>query len=114
MKYFEESEFSEFDKMDPTLLAMLDDLRETYGYPIKLTSTYRSPEHPIEANKSKPGEHAYGAAVDIACVGGEATFKLVKAAIDVGFTRIGISRKNNFVHVGIGYPGAPETTIWTY
>ena len=114
MKYFEESEFSEFDKMDPTLLAMLDDLRETYGYPIKLTSTYRSPEHPIEAKKSKPGEHAYGAAVDIACVGGEATFKLVKAAIEVGFTRIGISRKNNFVHVGIGYPGAPETTIWTY
>lgn len=114
MKYFEESEFSEFDKMDSVLLAMLDDLREAYGYPIKLTSTYRSPEHPIEAKKSKPGEHAYGAAVDIACIGGEATFKLVKAAIEVGFTRIGISRKNNFVHVGIGYPGAPETTIWTY
>jgi uncharacterized protein YcbK (DUF882 family) len=110
MKYFEESEFSEFDKMDPVLLAMLDDLREEYGYPIKLTSTYRSPDHPIEAKKSKPGEHAHGAAVDIACVGGEATFKLVKAAIEVGFTRIGISRK----HVGIGYPGAPETTIWTY
>lgn len=114
MKYFEESEFSEFDKMDSVLLAMLDNLREAYGYPIKLTSTYRSPEHPIEAKKSKPGEHAYGAAVDIACIGGEATFKLVKAAIEVGFTRIGISRKNNFVHVGIGYPGAPETTIWTY
>lgn len=114
MKYFEESEFSEFDKMDPVLLAMLDDLREEYGYPIKLTSTYRSPDHPIEAKKSKPGEHAHGAAVDIACVGGEATFKLVKAAMEVGFTRIGISRKNNFVHVGIGYPGAPETTIWTY
>ena len=114
MKYFEESEFTEFDKMDPKLLEMLDTLRENYGYPIKLTSTYRSPEHPIEARKSKPGEHAYGAAVDIACVGGEATFKLVKAAIEVGFTRIGISRKNNFVHVGIGYPGAPETTIWTY
>ena len=114
MKYFEEFEFSQFDKMDPALLAMLDDLREEYGYPIKLTSTYRSPDHPIEAKKSKPGEHAYGAAVDIACVGGEATFKLVKAAIEVGFTRIGISRKNNFVHVGVGYPGAPETTIWTY
>lgn len=114
MKYFEESEFTEFDKMDPKLLEMLDTLRENYGYPIKLTSTYRSPEHPIEARKLKPGEHAHGAAVDIACVGGEATFKLVKAAIQTGFTRIGISRKNNFVHVGIGYPGAPETTIWTY
>lgn len=114
MKYFTESEFNEFEKMDPKLLEKLDQLREVYGYPIKLTSTYRSPDHPIEAKKTKPGEHAYGAAVDIACVGGEATFKLVKAAIEVGFTRIGISRKNNFVHVGIGYDGAPPITIWTY
>jgi len=114
MKYFTESEFNEFEKMNPKLLEKLDQLREAYGYPIKLTSTYRSPDHPIEAKKAKPGEHAYGAAVDIACVGGEATFKLVKAAIEVGFTRIGISRKNNFVHVGIGYDGAPPITIWTY
>ena len=48
MKYFNESEFKEFDKMDKALLIMLDSLREAYGYPIKLTSTYRSPEHPIE------------------------------------------------------------------
>ena len=114
MKYFNESEFKEFDKMDRALLIMLDNLREVYGYPIKLTSTYRSPEHPIEAKKAKPGEHAYGAAVDIVCVGGEATYRLVKAAIEVGFTRIGISRKNNFVHVGVGYDGAPPVTIWTY
>ena len=114
MKYFTESEFNEFEKMNPELLEKLDQLREAYGYPIKLTSTYRSPDHPIEAKKAKPGEHAYGAAVDIACVGGEATFKLVKAAIEVGFTRIGISRKNNFVHVGIGHDGAPPITIWTY
>ena len=93
---------------------MLDTLREKFGYPIVLNSHYRSPEHPIEAKKAKPGEHTYGAAVDIKCVGGEATFKLVKAAIEVGFTRIGISRKNNFVHVGIGYPDAPPMTIWTY
>jgi zinc D-Ala-D-Ala carboxypeptidase len=116
MKYFNnENDFKgNMDKMDPVLLAMLDDLREEYGYPIILNSSYRSPDHPIEAKKNKPGEHTYGAAVDIKCIGGEATFKLVKAAIEVGFTRIGISRKSNFVHVGIGYPGAPETTIWTY
>ena len=114
MKHFNESEFNEFDKMDKALLIMLDNLREVYGYPIKITSSYRSPEHPIEARKTKPGEHAHGAAVDMVCVGGEATFKLVEAAIKVGFTRIGISRKKNFVHVGIGYEGAPPMTIWTY
>ncbi len=102
------------DKMDPKLLSMLDELREEYGYPIILNSSYRSPDHPIEAVKSNPGEHTYGAAVDIKCAGGENTFNLVAAAIKVGFRRIGISRKSNFVHVGIGYPNAPETTIWTY
>jgi uncharacterized protein YcbK (DUF882 family) len=116
MKYFKDKEDfkGNMDKMDPKLLSMLDELREEYGYPIILNSSYRSPDHPIEAVKSNPGEHTYGAAVDIKCAGGENTFNLVAAAIKVGFKRIGISRKSNFVHVGIGYPNAPETTIWTY
>jgi len=116
LKYFtDEGDFKgNMDKMDPKLLGMLDALRKEYGFPITINSSYRSPEHPIEAAKNKPGEHAHGAAVDIKCVGGEATYLLVAAAIKCGFKRIGISRKSNFVHVGIGYPGAPSTTIWTY
>ena len=116
LKYFsDEVDFKgNMDKMDPKLLGMLDALRKEYGFPIVLTSSYISPEHPIEAAKEKPGEHAHGAAVDIKCVGGEATLRLVKAALKVGFTRIGVSRKKNFVHVGIGYPGAPKMTMWTY
>ena len=114
MKYFDKSEFNNFEMMDEKLLSMLDKMRGIYGYPIKITSDYRSPEHPIEAAKEQPGEHAYGAAVDIESVGGGKTFRLVKAAIEVGFTRIGISRKRGFIHLGIGYPGAPEKTIWTY
>ena len=114
MKYFNKSEFSNFEMMDEKLLSMLDKMRGIYGYPIKITSDYRSPEHPIEAAKEQPGEHAYGAAVDIVSDSGGKTFRLVKAAIEVGFTRIGISRKRGFIHLGIGYPGAPEKTIWTY
>ena len=114
LKYFNESEFNQYKMMDKKLLKMLDNLREAYGSPIKITSSYRSPDHPIEAKKKAPGEHAYGAAVDIVSDSGGKTFRLVKAAIEVGFTRIGISRKNNFVHVGIGYDGAPPITIWTY
>tara|TARA_Y100000748_G_C15454128_1_gene472173 strand:+ start:882 stop:1226 length:345 start_codon:yes stop_codon:yes gene_type:complete len=114
MKYFNESEFTNFKKMDKKLLTMLDHVRELYGHPIKITSSYRSPEHPIEAAKKQPGEHAYGAAVDILSDSGGKTFRLVKAAIEAGFTRIGISRKKGFIHLGIGYPDAPEKTIWTY
>jgi uncharacterized protein YcbK (DUF882 family) len=114
MKYFNKSEFSNFKMMDEKLLSMLDEMREIYGHPIKITSSYRSPEHPIEAAKKQPGEHSYGAAVDIVSDSGGKTFRLVKAAIEVGFTRIGVSRKKGFIHLGIGYPGAPEKTIWTY
>ena len=88
MKYFNKSEFSNFEMMDEKLLSMLDEMREIYGYPIKITSSYRSPEHPIEAAKKQPGEHSYGAAVDIVSDSGGKTFRLVKAAIEVGFTRI--------------------------
>lgn len=114
MKYFKETEFNNFKMMDKKLLAMLDNMRELYGYPIKITSSYRSPEHSIEAAKQEPGEHSYGAAVDIVSDSGGKTFRLVKAAIEAGFTRIGISRKKGFIHLGIGYPGAPAKTIWTY
>ena len=116
LKYFTDAgDFKgNMDKMDSKLLGMLDALRKEYGFPVIINSSYRSPDHPIEAAKDKPGEHTYGAAVDIKCIGGEATYLLVAAAIKCRFKRIGISRKSNFVHVGIGYPGAPETTIWTY
>ena len=75
LKYFNESEFNDFKMMNKKLLNMLDNLREVYGSPIKITSSYRSPDHPIEAKKKAPGEHAYGNAVDIVSVGGEATLK---------------------------------------
>jgi zinc D-Ala-D-Ala carboxypeptidase len=116
LKYFnDEHDFKgNMDKMDSKLLGMLDALRAEYGFPIQLTSSYRSPDHPIEAAKREPGEHAHGCAVDIVCIGGEATLRLVKAALKIGFLRIGVSRKKNFVHLGIGYSGAPKMTMWTY
>ena len=116
LKYFtDEADFKgNMDKMNPILLSMLDALRKEYGFPIIINSSYRSPDHPIEAAKQKPGEHTYGAAVDIKCEGGEATLRVVKAALKIGFLRIGVSRKNNFVHLGIGYPNAPKMSLWTY
>ena len=117
-KYFSPNENGldegRFEKLQPELLEKLDELRELYGKPIHITSSYRSPEHPIEARKEKPGEHTFGAAVDIGAVGGYDAFMLVNFAMRVGFTRIGVSRKNSFIHLGIGYPGAPEVTLWTY
>ena len=46
LKYFnDKNDFKgNMDKMNPKLLGMLDALRAEYGFPIILTSSYRSPE----------------------------------------------------------------------
>ena len=116
MKHFNKNEFNEFDKMNPDLLNKLDELRELYGKPITITSSYRGPDHPIESAKANgPGTHSFGVAVDIASVGGTTTLELVRAAVGVGFERIGISRKKNFIHLDIAdKTHMRNKSIWVY
>ena len=87
-------------------------LEGTLGRELTCTSGYRSPSHPVEMRKAKPGEHTEGLAVDVAAIGGNAVFEIVEAAIDLGCKRIGISRKSNFIHLGL----SPDRvkSIWTY
>ena len=87
-------------------------LEGTIGRELVVTSGYRGPDHPIEAKKSNPGEHTTGLAVDVAAIGGAAVFEIVEAAIDLGCKRIGISRKSNFIHLGLDK--SRVTSIWTY
>jgi len=94
------------------MLNFINDLEKSLGYEITITSGYRSSEHPIEAKKNKPGEHTEGLAIDVAAVGGTPVYKLVKHAMDLDCKRIGISRKSNFVHLGLSKDRV--TSIWTY
>ena len=96
----------------PRMEEFIDQLEKKLGYEITITSGYRSPEHPIEARKAQPGEHTTGLAIDVAAIGGTAVYTLVKAAIELGCERIGISRKSNFVHLGLDT--SRVTSIWTY
>ena len=98
--------------LDPKMKDFVVKLEGTLGKELTITSGYRGPDHPIEAAKKTPGEHATGLAVDIAAIGGTPVFELVEAAIDLGCKRIGISRKSNFVHLGLDKDRV--TSIWTY
>ncbi len=84
MRHFTESEFSDFSKMQPALLARLDNARQEAGVPFKLTSTYR------ECPPDKPQPHARGYAVDIACTKSRARDHILKGVRAAGFTRVGI------------------------
>ena len=112
-KYFSIEEFNcqetGENEMVEEFIHKLDELREACGFPFKITSGYRSPNHSIEKRKSKPGTHARGIACDIYVSGGSQRHTIIKEAMRLGFTGIGVAK--TFIHVDIR-----ETTpvAWQY
>jgi len=100
------------NKMLPAFMRTLQDIRNTYDKPMTVTSGYRHFTHPAERLKDKPGEHTYGAAVDIA-VNGIDALDLIVIAYGYGIRRVGIAK--TFIHLGMGDKdlGFPPA-MWTY
>jgi len=103
--------------MNKNFMDKLQTLRTSLGIALFISSGYRHPTHPIEAKKSKSGEHTLGKAVDIACRG-ETAYNIMKAAPLFGFTRIGFKQKGHgrFIHIGTATEedGFISPTIWSY
>jgi len=109
--------------MNADFMEQIQILREVYGKPMIVTSAYRDPiEHPIEANKTRPGAHSYGVAADFKVSYGDA-YELLAVAIELNvFTGIGIAQKGDpasrFIHLDTAtsemLDGAPRPTIWSY
>ena len=104
--------------MSSSFLTKLETLRTHYGKPIRLTSAYRSVEHPVERAKNKNGSkpsgfHVLGRAVDIACWNADGA-RLLEIGIQMGlfggygFSFTGSSR---FLHVDDREDGL---MIWSY
>lgn len=114
---FNKSEFdckhTGLNEMKPEFMDKLQKLRTIYGKSMRITSGYRHPTHPVEARKTHSnGEHTQGMCCDVYCVDGASRFLLIKLALELGFTRIGIAK--NFVHLGLGGRGLPNNVIWEY
>ena len=105
-KYFKEIE----DNMSKEFLFVLDEAREFAEIPFIINSAYRSPEHPLSI-KNPSSSHIKGLAVDIKATDSKTRFKIVKALIEVGFTRIGIA--DTFIHVDLDLDKT-QNVIWTY
>lgn len=101
------------NRMEPNFMARLQALRAEYGKPMVVTSGYRDPSHPVEARKARPGTHALGRAVDIACNGADA-YQLMRLAMKHGFTGIGVAK--TFVHLDDCQPadGFSRPFVWVY
>ena len=121
MKYFTPEELMcshcKASGMDQQFMEKIVDLRERLAFPFPVTSGYRCPEHPIEARKSSAGAHSTGMAIDIK-VSGKQAYRLVQAALDTGFTGIGINQKgdNRFIHLDTieNSSARPRPWVWSY
>jgi uncharacterized protein YcbK (DUF882 family) len=122
MKYFTEDELKcthcGKSGMDKDFMIRIEALREQLGFPFPVNSAYRCPEHPIEARKSSPGAHSTGHAIDIG-VQGEKAHMLLDAALQAGFTGIGVSQKGSlgrFIHLDDleDSSARPRPTVWSY
>ena len=103
--------------MDEEFMAKIVFLREELGFPFIVTSAYRCKDHPIEAKKTTLGAHVSGRAIDIA-VKGEQAHKLLKKALSMGFSGVGVNQKgaSRFIHLDDLEADAnhPRPWIWSY
>lgn len=121
LEYFKIEEFDDpfiphsGENMKPKLLLMLDKLRKMCGFAFVVSSGFRSPVHNEEVGGKEDSAHLTGEAVDVLCNSQQA-YIIVKNALELGFTGIGISQKGagqRFVHLDIREK-APRPNIWSY
>tara|TARA_R100001198_G_C5191879_1_gene184242 strand:- start:214 stop:567 length:354 start_codon:yes stop_codon:yes gene_type:complete len=117
MKYFNYEEFDSPDiqgsgqLVDPKLLEMIDEAREIYGKPIRVTSGYRTEAHNRKVGGVSSSSHLKGLAIDVACKKSDDRFEMLTALLEVGFNRIGVA--GTFIHVDID-KDKTQNVIWTY
>ena len=117
LRYFKIKEFDSPDKkgsgkeMKTSTLKMLDECRHIAKIPFRINSGYRTDTHNKKVGGVNSSSHTKGYAVDISCNDSVSRFKIIDAALKVGFNRIGVSDK--FIHLD-NDPNKSKNVIWTY
>jgi uncharacterized protein YcbK (DUF882 family) len=84
--------------MDLHFVMKLQELRTRCGFAIVINSGYRCPEWNAKTEGAAPDSwHTQGLAVDIHCVDNIRRLAIVKHAIELGFSDIGIAK--TFIHL---------------
>lgn len=121
-KWFKMSEFDSPDQpgsgelMEPAVVQALDIARDIYGFPMVVTSGFRTIEYNRQLmeqgyNASPKSSHLLGWAVDIAVPNSERRFLMLEALLDAGFHRIGVA--DDFIHADLD-PNKTPNCLWVY
>lgn len=116
-KYFKDTEFRRcsppcsIEDMEQSFLDWLDDVREEAGIPLVLNCAYRSVEYDKSKGRAGTSAHTLGVAVDIRCNSSSNRYRIIKAALTMGASRIGIG--HTFIHLDLSHTHA-QRVIWDY
>ena len=117
IKYFKSYEFDSKDapgsgcNMNLDFVRKLDKLREAVKVPLIIHSGYRTAEHNALVGGVDSSAHETGHAADIGALSSGLRFRIVEAALRLGFRRVGIG--NGFVHIDDDIT-KPQDMVWLY
>lgn len=105
------------ESMDPAFMTKVVLLRAICGFPFPVSSSIRCPAYNAQVSSTgETGPHVTGRAIDI-IVSREQAFKLLREAMKMNFTGIGVQQKGNkrFIHLDdLERPEYPRPNIWSY
>jgi len=117
-KYFAWSEFDSPDapgsgqaKMSEPFIRILDMIREDVGFPLVVSSGYRTPAHNSDVRGVPDSAHTKGLAADIRAATDAQKRAIAKAAIQRGIKRIGWGR--TYIHLDMD-ASKPQSVVWGY
>lgn len=97
--------------MDQHLVYLLQTIREKINKPLVITSGFRTQAYNKKVGGVFNSSHMSGLAVDISAITGVEKFLIIKYALEVGITRIGIGK--NFIHIDVD-SSKPSPNVWIY
>lgn len=103
----------EVNGLQHDFVLLLDKARDNAGIPFVINSGFRSVAHNRKVGGVANSSHISGLAADIRARNGSEAYAIIKAAIEVGITRIGINRAKQFIHLDNDL-SKPNPTIYEY
>ena len=106
-------------EMDEGFMKKLEALRHEFNEPMIVSSGYRHESYNQVIGGAKNSPHLYGKAVDVV-ISGKSAYRLMKLAIQYGFTGIGVSQRGphekRFLHIDTmeNSDTHPRPWIWSY
>ena len=99
--------------LHPDLMAVLTQLEHRMGFPLRIDSGYRDPEHNKDVGGVEGSEHTDDPArgADVFCQRSVTRYRMLRELFAMGVRRIGIGK--TFLHVGIS-PDKPGDVAWHY